>query len=149
MVTARWSRQCARRPIDSRITRITHGTRNAAAKRPRDSATMPVPNTGTAMRMKMYCSDHRVASSSHRAAADRESRLEVHALQRVCRIARTRAGAYGRDLRDLLHLLRREPHLERVEVLVHALAALRAGNRHDVLALPEEPGEDELRRRAL
>ena len=57
-------------PSVSRVTRITHGTRNTAAKNARDSATMAVPNTGTETRMKMYCSDHSVASSSHRAPAE-------------------------------------------------------------------------------
>src|SRR5437899_5251703 len=124
MVTARWSRQCARRPIDSRITRITHGTRNAAAKRPRDSATMPVPNTGTAMRMKMYCSDHSVASSSQRPAADEVKRLQVDALQRIGRVAGTGPRARWRDIGDALHVGGGELHLERIEVLVDALLPL-------------------------
>src|SRR3954464_2575941 len=106
---------------------MVHGTRKIAEKMPRESATMPVPNTGTDMRMKMYCSDHRVASSSHRAAAERESRgLEADALHRGGGAPQSSAGADGCDLRDTLLVLRGEPHLERVQILVHALAALRA-----------------------
>src|SRR5258705_10903179 len=104
-VTARWSRQCAARPIVSRITSRTHGTRNSPAKNARASATRAVPNTGTDMRMKMYCSDHRVASSSHRAAAELVSRLEVHPLHGIGGIARPGAGADRRDFRDAPQVL--------------------------------------------
>src|SRR5438094_2855731 len=133
----------------SRVTSRTQGKRNAAAKRARDSATMPVPNTGTAMRMKMYWSDHRMASSSHRPAADEVTPLEVDALQRIGRIAQARARAGRCDIRDARHVGGRKPDLERVEVLVDALLPLRPRDRHDVLALREEPCEHELRRRAL
>jgi hypothetical protein len=43
----------------------THGTRNSAAKRARASADTAVPKTGTAILRKRYCTDQRVASSSH------------------------------------------------------------------------------------
>src|SRR5438105_13053743 len=149
MHTAKWSRQFAPSMSGSRVTSRTHGTRNAAAKSARDSPTMPVPNTGTAMRMKMYCSDHSVASSSHRPAADEVTPLEVYALQRIGRVAQARARAGRCDIRDARHVGGREPDLERVEVLVDALLPLRPRDRHDVLALREEPCEHVLRRRAL
>src|SRR5438874_2073336 len=148
-LTARWSRQWARSRIASCVTKSTHGTRKAAENSARDSATMPVPNTGTARRMKMYCTDHRVASSSHRPAADEVTPLEVHALQCVGRVAQARARAGRCDIRDARHVGSGKPDLERVEVLVDALLPLRPGDRHDVLALREEPCEHELRRRAL
>src|SRR5437868_12192161 len=141
--TASWSRQCSRRRIASRITKTTQGTRNAKAKSARSSATMVAPSTGTAMRAKMCCSDHKAARNSHRAAADDGKRLEVDALQRIGRIARTGAGARRRDLGNALHVVRRQPYLERVEILVHALLTLGARDRHDVLALREQPREDE------
>src|SRR5437764_4034865 len=149
MHTAKWSRQFAPSMSGSRVTSSTQGRRNAAAKSARDSATMPVPNTGTAMRMKMYCSDHSAASSSHRPAADEVKRLQVHALQRIGWIAQARARAGRRDIRDALHVRGRELHLERVEVLVDALFSLGTRNRHEVLALRKQPREHELRRRAL
>src|SRR6267142_483537 len=124
---ARWSRQCAARPIVSRMTSSTHGTRKRAAKKARDSATKPVPNTGTDTRMKMYCSDHRVANSSHRAAA----------------------GADRRDFRDALEILRGQPDFQCIEVLVHALLALGSRDRDEVLALREQPLQHELRRGAF
>jgi hypothetical protein len=53
-------------PISCRRTNSIHGTRKIAEKMARPSATMPAPKVGTDSRMKMYCSDQRVASSSHR-----------------------------------------------------------------------------------
>src|SRR5204863_1250433 len=52
-------------------------------------------------------------------------------------------------LRDALQILRRQLHLQRVEILVDALLALGSRDRDDVLALREQPREYELRRRAL
>src|SRR5919199_6061870 len=127
MQTASWSRQCSRRRMASPIAKTTHGTRNATAKSARSSATMAAPSTGTATRAKMCCSDHSAARSSHRAVADDDKRLEVDALQRIGGIARSRAGARRGDLRDALHIVRREPYLERGEVFVDALFPLRSG----------------------
>src|SRR5258705_3475941 len=145
-----WSRQCRRKPIASRVTKIIHGKRNSAEKIARPSATMPGPKVGTDMRMKMYCSDQRVASSSHRPASQaRTARLEVDLLHPVGRIARAGGSADRSDGGDLLDVCRVEPDVERGEVLFKALLALGAGDRDHVLALREQPGEHELRGCAL
>src|SRR5881394_845767 len=132
-------------PISCRSTSSIHGTRNSAEKMARPSATMKVPKVGTDRRMKMYCSDQRMASSSHRPASqDRTPRLDVDALHRVRRIARAGARADRRDRGDLLDLGRGQPDVERGEVLLDALLALGARDRDHVLALRQQPGEDEL-----
>src|SRR5262249_29493304 len=84
-----------------------------------------------------------------RPAFQARTSLEVDALHRVGGIARPGARADRRRLGDALQVGGGELHLERGEVLVYALRALRAGDRDDVLALREQPREHELRRRAL
>src|SRR4051812_29238988 len=146
----RCSRQCCRSPICCRATSTIHGTRNRAENTARPSATMPVPKVGTDSRMKMYCSDQRVASSSHRPASHaRTARLVVDLLHPVGGIARPGSGADRRRGGDALQVVAGKLDVERRQVLVDALLALRAGNGNDLLALREEPGEHQLRGRAL
>src|SRR5258706_946780 len=75
--------------------------------------------------------------------------LQVYALHRLGRIARPGGGADRRGGGDALQVVARELDFERVEVLVDALLALGAGDRNDLPALREQPGEHELRRRAF
>src|SRR5688572_7393709 len=66
------------------------------------------------------------------------------------RLGITEAGHRTRrdGVRDPRHLVRRQPHLERAEVFLEPVATLGAGDRHDVAAASEQPGERQLPRRA-
>jgi hypothetical protein len=59
------------------------------------------------------------------------------------------AGADRRCVRDLPQVGFRESDVKSGDILVEALFALGAGDRHHVLALRQHPGEDELRGGAL
>src|SRR6476469_3629779 len=54
------------------------------------------------------------------------------------------AGGRRHGRRDLLGLVRRQTDLGRPEVLLQIGGALRARDRHDVLAAAEHPGDREL-----
>src|SRR5687768_18146792 len=82
-------------------TQVTHGSRNSAANSARPSATTAMPNTGTATRMKMYCSDHMLASASQRAAAEL-----VRGTRVSCRRADSaRSEEHTSELQSRLHLV--------------------------------------------
>jgi hypothetical protein len=53
-----------------------------------------------------------------------------------------------RDLVDATQIDLAQMHVERVYVLLQVLAAFSAGDRDDIVALREHPGERELRGRA-
>src|SRR5712691_11770717 len=63
-------------------------------------------------------------------------------------IARTRGDALGGDLVDAPQVLRAELHGHGPGVLLQVAPPLGPGNRHDVLALGQQPRERELRWRA-
>src|SRR5262249_33911222 len=101
------------------------------------------------MRMKMYCSDHSVASSSQRPAADEVKRLQVDALQPIGGIAGTGPRTRRRAIGNALHLGRRKPDPERIEGFGDALLPLGPWARQNAPAPREQPREHELRRGSL
>src|SRR5689334_18416910 len=74
--------------------------------------------------------------------------LKADALHAGFRVARACSGAWRDDLVDAREVLPREPHVESADILLQVLATLGAGDRHDVVALRQHPGERELRGRA-
>src|SRR5690606_3641398 len=73
--------------------------------------------------------------------------LPVDHPDRRLRIARAGSDPDWRDSVQSIQILARQLDIERPDVLLQPIDAPRAGDRHDVLALCEDPGERQLRRR--
>jgi len=78
------------------------------------------------------------------------SKLDSHRIlgEHTRRVAVTRDLGLLDFVPDLLDLLLRDMHLERLDILLHILELLRPGDRYDVLALRRQPRERQLARRA-
>src|SRR5688500_17201397 len=93
------------------------------------------------------------ASCGHlriRRAEGKESILAlcVDGLHRLFGVSRSSGGALGRDTLDVTQFILRQRDIQRAEVFLEELPALRSRDRNDVLALRQQPGERELRWRA-
>jgi len=71
--------------------------------------------------------------------------LAIDSSHHLFRITGTRRDALRRKLIWSRKVLRRERHVERRCILLEIFAALRAGDRHDIVALRQHPGERKLR----
>src|SRR5437764_10304356 len=116
-------------------------TSTSAPKRARASATGAMPITGTAMRMKMYCSDQISARPVRRAQSWGRTPLQVHALHRIDGVARPGACADRGSRGDSFQIRLRKSNVQTGQILIDALLALGAGDGNEVLALREQPGE--------